>query len=331
MTGRIEKFAFGAGPHRGDGPGALHVGLVNNMPDAALRATELQFAHLLKEAAGRYDVRLHLFSMAQIPRSEAALSRMEGFYADVDTMPMAGLDALIVTGNEPLAADMRDEPYWDALAHVVDWAEIGTISTIFSCLAAHAAVLHIDNIVRRPLARKLSGIFPIHQVGDDPLLAGHAHNQAATPHSRRNEIAAEDLLGHNYRIITKLADGGVDMFARQTQSLFLFLQGHPEYAPEALGRDYCRDVGRWLRGEDAMPAIPQNYFDAASEAALRELSEGADARDLARFQDIVTAAAPRFPWRGHTLRLFSNWLALVAAEKSRRVSRHAPSRSRLSA
>ncbi len=137
-----------------------------------MRATELQFARLLKDASATLDVRLHLFSMAQIPRSEEAASRMEGFYADAATLPAAGLDALIVTGAEPRAGDMRREPYWDALTHLVDWAEIGTISTWFSCLAAHAAVLHLDNIERQPLAKKLSGVFAVEQLGDDTLLAG---------------------------------------------------------------------------------------------------------------------------------------------------------------
>ena len=53
------------------------------MPDAAMRATELQFARLLKDAASDFDVRLHLFAMPEIARGEAARSRMEGFYADV--------------------------------------------------------------------------------------------------------------------------------------------------------------------------------------------------------------------------------------------------------
>src|ERR1700733_12982467 len=101
----VEKFALGDG--HGGHRGVIHVGLVNNMPDAAMRATELQFARLLKEAAGPLDVRLHLFSLAQIERGALARSRMEGFYADAGTLPHAGIDALIVTGAEPHAADLR--------------------------------------------------------------------------------------------------------------------------------------------------------------------------------------------------------------------------------
>ena len=62
---RAEQFLLGTGRNRE----AVQVALVNNMPDAAMRATELQFARLLKEAAGPLDVRLRLFSLGTIARS----------------------------------------------------------------------------------------------------------------------------------------------------------------------------------------------------------------------------------------------------------------------
>ncbi|HWA84272.1 MAG TPA: homoserine O-succinyltransferase, partial [Fimbriimonadaceae bacterium] len=100
MKKGTEKFALGWRGLSSDR--AIHVGLVNNMPDAAMRATELQFARLLKEAAGTLDVQLHLFALGGIRRSELARSRMEGFYDDASALPGAGIDALIVTGAEPL-------------------------------------------------------------------------------------------------------------------------------------------------------------------------------------------------------------------------------------
>jgi homoserine O-succinyltransferase len=107
----IENFAFGQRGTRA----TLHIGLVNNMPDAFLRATELQFARLLKEAAGGFDVRLHLFAMPEIVRSADVRSRMDGFYADAASIPEAGIDALIITGAEQHADRLSDEAYWRAL------------------------------------------------------------------------------------------------------------------------------------------------------------------------------------------------------------------------
>src|SRR5882757_1993410 len=189
MSG-VEQFLLGSGRFStgNSGRAAIHVGLVNNMPEADLRATELQFARLLKDAAGSLDVRLRLFSLSSIPRGEETRTRMAGFYDDAAFLQAANVDALVVTGAQPGAEDLRDEPYWAELAHLVDWAEIGTISTLFSGLAAQAAVLHLDGIARRPLAAKLSGVYDSVRTEDDPLFFSTAPS-VPVPHSRRNDIA----------------------------------------------------------------------------------------------------------------------------------------------
>jgi homoserine O-succinyltransferase/O-acetyltransferase len=325
---RVEQFLLGGSHSRA----AIHVGLVNNMPDAALRATELQFARLLKEAAGPLDVRLRLFSLRAIERSEEMRSRMAGFYDDAGFLQASNIDALIVTGALPGPADLRDEPYWGELAHLIDWAEIGTISTLFSCLAAHAAVLHLDGIARRPLATKLSGVYDSSRVEDDPLFFNTAA-AVPVPHSRRNDIAQGDLTAKGYRILSRLGNGQADIFTREPpgHSRFVFFQGHPEYDPGTLGREYLRDMGRFLRGETTeRPALPEHYFDRATEDRLSAIAGDAEA-DLQHYQQIVVGALPRQMWRSNTVRLFGNWLTLVAAAKARRaVSRSVHTRRRAS-
>ena len=312
----VEKFALGG--RSGGYRGTIHVGLVNNMPDQTMRATELQFARLLKEASGALNVQLHLFSLGAIERGELARSRMEGFYADAETLPDAGLDALIVTGSD--SVDLTEEDYWPSLAHLIDWAEMGTVACLFSCLAAHAAVQHISGIARRPMSRKLSGIFTAARVGDDPLQSG-MQARIHVPHSRRNGIPENDLVRHGYRVISRL-DEGVDSFTRLMpgRSQFLFLQGHPEFSAEALGREYLRDMGRFLRDESPeRPLPPLNYFDRATENALSELDADASGpEDVARYIAVVSKAVPLHSWHIHTLKFFNNWLASIAAEKQRR-------------
>jgi homoserine O-succinyltransferase len=315
---RVEQFLLGGGHFLSDrsGRASVHVGLVNNMPDAALRATELQFARLLKAAAGSLDVRLRLFSLRSIERGEQARSRMAGFYDDVGFLQTSNIDALIITGAQSCAADLRDEPYWAELAHLIDWAEIGTISTLFSCLAADAAVFHLDGIVRRPLAAKLSGIYDSVRIADDPLLFNTAPAMPV-PHSRRNDIAPGDLAAKGYRVLSRLSNGHADIFTREPpgHSRFVFFQGHPEYDPGTLGREYLDDLSCFLRGETAeRPAMPQQYFDRATEHRLADI---AGESDLARYEDIVMGALPRQVWRANTVRLFGNWLTLVAAGKVR--------------
>ena len=135
------------------------VGLINNMPDAALEQTERQFIGLLKAAAGERRIRVKLFYVPEIARAGAARERVQLQYAPIEELWDSRLDGLIVTGNEPRTPDLRAEPYWRTLAKIVDWAETNTRSTIWSCLAAHAAVLHTDGITRHPLADKCFGVF----------------------------------------------------------------------------------------------------------------------------------------------------------------------------
>jgi homoserine O-succinyltransferase len=314
---RVEQFLLGSGHNRA----SVHVGLVNNMPDAAMRATEIQFARLLKEAAGALDVRLRLFSMRSIPRSEETRSRMAGFYDDASFLQAAHVDALIVTGAQPSTMDLRDEPYWAELAHLIDWAEVGTVSTLFSCLGAHAAVLQLDGITRRALPKKLSGIYQSMRVEDDPLFFGTGIS-VPVPHSRRNDIAESDLMARGYRVLSRLDNGQADIFTREPpgHSRFIFFQGHPEYDLGTLSREYLRDMGRFLRGEsDERPAIPENYFDRATEARLLEAEGRADS-DLALYTEIVTDALPLKAWRANTVKLFANWLTLIAATKARKLA-----------
>jgi homoserine O-succinyltransferase/O-acetyltransferase len=316
----IEKFALGRAAGR---RGTLHVGLVNNMPDAALRATELQFAKLLKDAGAalrHMEVRLHLFSLSDIPRGAVAQARMEGFYADAATLPGAGLDALIVTDAQDCRGDLRREPYWRALTEMIDWADFGTISTYFSGLAAQAAVLHLDGIVRQPLGRKLSGVFIAERAGEDALTAGMGA-RIEIPHSRSDEVEEAALAARGYRLSWRLAGGGADLFTRKTGSLFVFAQGHPEYDGATLGRQYLRDVAAALRGEAEHPAIPENYFDRMTENRLQEL---AGSGDLDRYTAVVGGALPFLSWRGHTVKLFANWLGAIAAEKARLAAGRAP-------
>ena len=137
----------------------LDIGLINNMPDAALEATERQFLGLLDGAADGLVVRVTLYALPDVPRTDSGRRHMSSFYSGLDDLWDRHVDGLIVTGTEPRAPNLRDEPYWSSLANVLEWAEHSTHSTIWSCLAAHAALLHRDGIGRRTLRDKRFGVF----------------------------------------------------------------------------------------------------------------------------------------------------------------------------
>src|ERR1700745_2720842 len=80
---------------------ALDIGLVNNMPDAALEQTERQFIGLLKAAAGERRIRVKLFYVPEIARAGAARERVQLQYAPIEELWQTRLDGLIVTGNAP--------------------------------------------------------------------------------------------------------------------------------------------------------------------------------------------------------------------------------------
>src|SRR5271169_4773020 len=156
----------------GSGARSIHIGLINNMPDGALKATGRQFLTLLGAAARGVEVCLSLFALPEVPRDESGLQHVSRFYSDIEKLWDSHLDGLIVTGADPQTANLADEPYWGSLTKVIDWAEHNTQSTIWSCLAAHAAILHNDGICRRKLSAKRFGVFECARASDHQLTAG---------------------------------------------------------------------------------------------------------------------------------------------------------------
>jgi homoserine O-succinyltransferase len=301
----------------------VKIGLVNNMGDAALLATERQFMRLIEAASREIDVHVRLFYLPEIARGDAARAQLHARYAPIDALPHAGLDALIVTGCEPVRSNLKDEPYWSSLLRLIDWAKDNTISTIWSCLAAHAAVLHLDGIERQRLPRKLVGIYEFERVSDHPLLRA-VTELVHVPHSRLNGLSSSDLARRGYELLTQSADSGVDAFVKQYKSLLVFLQGHPEYEPDSLYREYRRDMTRFLNGQqDTCPALPDNYFDRKTNLLFSAFGEAARAertRALVRhFPALEKVRLSRADWAASSSRLFSNWICHIAEAKAQQV------------
>jgi homoserine O-succinyltransferase len=203
------------------------------------------------------------------------------------------------------------------LAQVIDWAQSGTISTLFSGPAATAAVLHLDGIAHRTLPEPLLGVYGSSRTEDDPLFFNSASSMPV-PHARRCELGEDDLTASGYRVLAQLENGQVDIFARETagQSRFVFLQGHPEFDPATLARLHLKEMERFQAERGGKrPALPEHYFDRATETRLAQL-----AFDLPAYRGVLASALPCQAWHSHAARLFGNWLMLVAAAKARRVS-----------
>jgi homoserine O-succinyltransferase len=303
----------------------ITIGLVNNMSDAALVTTERQFTRLIEPAARDIDVHVRLFYLPEIAHGDAARAQLDSRYAPIDAVPHTGIDALIVTGCEPVRSNLADEPYWPSLSRLIDWAKDNTISTIWSCLAAHAAVLHLDGITREKLPGKLTGVYAFERMSDHPLLHG-VSAPVHVPHSRLNGLNASDLTQRGYELLMHSDKAGVDAFVKQDQSLFVFLQGHPEYEPDSLYREYRRDMTRYLTGQQQTePALPENYFDGKTTAALSAFAEEVRSERsldlMERFPSIEIGQLSRPDWQAPATRLFSNWIGYIAEAKARQARR----------
>jgi homoserine O-succinyltransferase/O-acetyltransferase len=300
---------------------ALIVGLVNNMPDSALDSTEAQFSGLLRAAAGPRTVRLRFSSFPELPRGADARAHIAGSYWPLETLLAEAPDALIVTGTEPIAARLAEEPYWPRLTALLEWADQHTIASIWSCLAAHAAVEHFDGITRRRLAEKRCGVY------SHTLLPGHALLQGVAaplpmPHSRWNELPIDALRTAGYAVLSSSPETGADAFVRHKRSLMLFFQGHPEYEDTTLLKEYRRDVGRYLNGQQAhYPTLPHGYLSAEAVSVLDGFRERALAHRapelLGQFPFAAVAAALSNTWRPAAVTIYRNWLDFIAAAGTR--------------
>jgi len=300
----------------------LEVGLLNNMPDGALAATERQYVRLFQAAGSERLVRLHFFSLPTVTRSAEARARLDEAYHEIEKLKQSRLDGLIVTGAEPRTELLQQEPYWPELADIIDWAKDNTASTIWSCLAAHAAVLHLDGVARRRLPAKCSGVFASTRAHDNPLIDG-LRWPLRIFHSRLNDLAEADLVANGYQVLTRAPGAGVDIFVKRYRSLFVFFQGHPEYDPLSLRGEYLRDVGRFLSGaQEHYPAAPAGYFDTETSAALDDLHLRAlrhsNPAMLAECRAILDRSTVTTDRRGAATTIFRNWLSHLAMSKAAR-------------
>jgi homoserine O-succinyltransferase/O-acetyltransferase len=299
----------------------LHVALINNMPDPALEDTELQFFDLLDAASGATPVYVRLYSLTGVPRTDRGQRHLNSFYFEFDDLWKTPLDGVIITGTEPHHPDLRNEPYWNLLAEVFDWSARHTGSTILSCLAAHASVLHFDRIPRHRLADKQFGVFEAAKDCDHSLMNG-INDGLRLPHSRWNEVRANELSAAGYDVLTSSPLAGVDVFVKKIrQSLFLHFQGHPEYSSETLCKEYRRDIRRFLRGErETYPTMPRGYFDRATAEILEAFQQTAIADRCEAIMDSFPESVTRGlqnAWHASGLLIYSNWLQYLASEKAR--------------
>jgi len=295
----------------------LHIGFLNMMPDAALTATERQFISLM--GASDFPAKLYVypFSIRGLNRGVEAEEHIERHYFEFADLANRGLTALIITGANVVNPSLEQEPIWEPLITVADWAESNVVSTLCSCLASHALLKHQFQIDRQPLPLKQWGVYEhVVRQPEHPLMNGVSAAFDA-PHSRWNAISRTQLERAGLSVIAESEEIGIHMAVSPDQSRFIYTQGHPEYDAHSLLKEYKREVLRFLEGElESAPPYPENYLpDAAKECAIDYM---ATAIEAARAGNPV----PEFPesemtphvtnsWNDVGRAIIDNWLQLV--------------------
>ena len=325
---------------------ALEIGLVNNMPDAALEATERQFVELLAPAADDIVVRLQ----AVLAAGRAARRRgpRATWPAAIAISPSCGtrrLDGLIVTGTEPRAPNLKDEPYWPRCASRRLGARQHRFDDLVVSRRARRRAAHRRH--RAPTARRQAVRRVRLRLRDAHPPVRRARDRSCGCRIRAATICAKPTLAScGYRVLTRSAAAGVDTFARsRTTACSYSSRAIRNTRPTRLLREYRRDIGRFLRGEKSdYPSIPQGYFHRYATSllnAFREQALGNRREDLlASFPMQSLEAALTNTWRSAAVPIYANWLSYLAAQRAirqksqtgmRNTLRHRPSARALAA
>lgn len=259
------------------GPGNLRIGIVNLMPLKI--QTETDFLRLLSNSPLRIEV--DLINMASHQSKNTPPEHISLFYKQFSDIKNRHYDGLIITGAPVELLPFEQVDFWDELTRIMDWAKEHVASTLYICWAAFAGLYYHYGIPKHAISPKISGVYPhrILQPGN-PLLRGF-DDLFHVPHSRFTAIDAADVERHPELVTLTWGEGVGPHIIMGRDGREFYIVGHSEYEPDALKKEYERDINK---GMD--PAVPVNYFKD-NDAVKRE---------------------PVVLWRSHANLLFANWL-----------------------
>ncbi len=294
----------------------LHVGLLNMMPDKALAATERQFFRLVGESNQIAQFYMHPFTLPQLERSPEGRAHVERYYESFDAIREQGLDALIITGANVTSPELSEQPFWEPLIEVVEWAWANVTSTLCSCLATHAVLQFRYGQHRRPLGFKRWGVYSHRVVSDHPLVCG-INTRFDVPHSRFNEVFREQFEAAGLQVLAESDIAGVHLAVSPDGLRQVFFQGHPEYDLISLLKEYKREVGRYIDGlREDYPPFPEHHFSPLTKAILEEYRDRVQqALDHARtpppFPEALIVPSLDNTWHDTAEAVINNWIGKV--------------------
>ncbi|MCN4145209.1 MAG: homoserine O-succinyltransferase [Thiohalomonas sp.] len=295
----------------------LHIGLLNMMPDAALSATERQFFRLVGESNPIAQFYVHPFTLDVIPRSQKARDYLSQYYESFADIKEMGLDALIITGANVTGSELSNQPFWEPLIEVFDWAWDNVTSTLCSCLATHAVMVFRYAQKRKIQMNKTWGVFPHHVLDKHHPLTNDINTRFDVPHSRWNCVSQQQFIGQKLKILVESDTGFVHLATSPDGFRHVLFQGHPEYDSISLLKEYKREVMLFNQGErQTYPSFPENYLGIFEKAILNEYHLRCTMahqknQELPEFPETLVSQNIDITWHDTAVEVIGNWMGLI--------------------
>ena len=254
----------------------IEIAILNLMP--LKEETELQLLRSLSNTPLQINITFMMVSGHESKNTSS--SHLNQFYETFDMVKDRNFDGMIITGAPVEQMPFEEVDYWEELTCIMDWTKSHVTSTIHLCWGAQAALYHHFGMQKRPLEKKMFGLFwhkvlkrkiPLVRGFDDVFLA---------PHSRHTEVSAEDIHNCEDLIVLAESDEAGVFLAMTKDGRQIFVMGHPEYDRVTLDGEYKRDLGKGLPIE-----IPKNYYTNDNPEI-----------------------PPLLMWRSHANNMYTNWL-----------------------
>ena len=254
----------------------LEIVLLNLMPTKI--ATETQLSRLLGNTP--LQVHLELMMVSSHRSKNTPQEHLLTFYKTFDELKDRKFDGMVITGAPVEQMPFEEVDYWPELCRIMEWSKTHVHSTFHICWGAQAGLYYHYGIQKRPLPRKLFGIYPHHADYKRAILLRGFDDVFWIPHSRHTTVDRADIEKiPGLKILASSEQAGVYAVMNK-EGRQIFVTGHVEYDADTLEREYLRDKNQGLPIQ-----VPENYYP----------------------QDDDTQP-PVVCWRGHAHLLFSNWL-----------------------
>lgn len=208
------------------------------------------------------------------------IEHLKRFYNYFEEVKEQRFDGLIITGAPVEIMEFEEVAYWDELKEIMEWSNSNVFSTLHICWGAQAALYYHYNIKKKPLEKKMFGVFPhrVNKINED--LTRGLDDIFYAPHSRHTKTLKEDIEKiEKLEVLAESEEAGVFIVAKKDKRQ-VFITGHLEYDRDTLKNEYFRDYNKGVEIE-----IPKNYFP------------NNDIKEI-----------PTVRWRGSANIVFGNWL-----------------------